>query len=134
MRGDAAMTPATLAGYQPETVDSFKVGLKGQFFDRRLSLTTALFQASYDGQQVTSQQVNATGTGIVSFIDNVGKSTIKGAELEATLRLTDTFSLDTALGYMPPETFELKFNQNKQQKSLLTQAILKSGAGYLPDV
>ncbi|SDD91354.1 TonB-dependent receptor [Kordiimonas lacus] len=99
MRGDAFATPATMEGYDPETVETFELGFKGSLFNNRLSLATALFHASYDGQQVTSQQINATNTGVVSFVDNVGKSTIKGAELETTAFLTDTFSINVTLGY-----------------------------------
>ena len=100
MRGDAAATPATMDGYDPETVDSLEVGLKGYLFDDRVRFSAAVFNASYDGQQVTSQQVNTVGTGLVSFIDNVGSSTIRGAELEAQARLGGGFSLDLALGYV----------------------------------
>ncbi|MFC3053122.1 TonB-dependent receptor [Kordiimonas pumila] len=100
MRGDATATPDTVNGYAPEKVDTYEIGFKGEFFDRRLSVATAVFQAKYDGQQVTSQQINSTGTGVVSFVDNVGNSTIKGIELEAKAQLTDAFSIDTAIGYI----------------------------------
>ena len=103
MRGDATATPATAEGYDPETVDSLEVGLKGYLFGDRVRFAAAVFNASYDGQQVTSQQVNAAGTGLVSFIDNVGSSTIRGAELEAQARLGGGFSLDLALGYVDAE-------------------------------
>lgn len=99
MRGDALATPATMDGYEPETVTSYEIGLKGLFFDRRLQIAGALFRASYKGQQVTTQQVNPLGTGVVSFIDNVGSSTIKGFEIEANARLNDEISFNLALGY-----------------------------------
>ncbi|WP_300543170.1 TonB-dependent receptor [Maricaulis sp.] len=100
MRGDATATPATMEGYDPETVDSVELGLKGYLFGDRVRFAAAVFNASYDGQQVTSQQVNSVGTGLVSFIDNVGSSTIRGAELETQARLGGGFSLDLALGYV----------------------------------
>ncbi|MEE2692447.1 MAG: TonB-dependent receptor [Pseudomonadota bacterium] len=100
MRGDASATPATQEGYEPETVNSYEIGLKGLFFDRRLQLAGAVFRASYDGQQVTTQQVIPTGTGVVSFVDNVGSSTITGFELEGMARLTDALSLNFGVGYV----------------------------------
>ncbi len=103
MRGDAVATPDTVNGYEPETVDSYELGLKGAFFENRLTLASAVFYASYNGQQVTSQQVNATGSGVVSFIDNVGSSTIKGLEVEGTARFTDALSADFGLGYIDAE-------------------------------
>lgn len=103
MRGDATATPATVEGYEPETVDSYELGLKGNVIDGRLSFAAAIFHTSYDGQQVTSQQVNQAGTGVVSFVDNVGSSTIDGAEIEATAWLTKDFSIDFAVGYVDAE-------------------------------
>jgi len=100
MRGDAFATPATADGYAPETVDSYELGLRGLAFDNRLRFSGAIFHAAYEGQQVTSQQVNASGTGVVSFVDNVGSSTINGAELELHARLTSAFSLDFNVGYI----------------------------------
>lgn len=100
MRGDAFATPATANGYAPETVDSYELGLRGLAFENRLRFSGAIFHAAYEGQQVTSQQVNQAGTGVVSFVDNVGSSTINGAELELSARLTNAFSVDFNLGYI----------------------------------
>ncbi len=100
MRGDATATPATVNGYDPEVVDSYELGFKGLFFDDRLRLSAAVFHSAYDGQQITSQQVNAAGTGVVSFVDNVGSSRIDGAELEMHARLSEAFSIDFDLGYI----------------------------------
>lgn len=100
MRGDASATPATMLGYDPETVESYELGLKGLFFDNHLRLSAAVFHTAYEGQQVTSQQVNGAGTGVVSFVDNVGSSTIDGFELEAHARFTSAFSVDFNVGYV----------------------------------
>ncbi|HYD46628.1 MAG TPA: TonB-dependent receptor [Phenylobacterium sp.] len=103
MRGDAAATPATQNGYDPEIVDSYEAGLKGSLFDRRLRMTTALFYTDYQGQQITIQQVNPAGTGVVSFVDNVGSSTIWGWEFEGQAQLTDRLTANLALGYTHAE-------------------------------
>jgi iron complex outermembrane receptor protein len=103
MRGDATATPATRNGYEPEIVDSYEAGLKGALFDRRLRFTTAAFYTKYKGQQITTQAVNPAGTGVVSFVDNVGASTIYGAEFEAQAQITDRLSASLALGYTKPK-------------------------------
>jgi iron complex outermembrane receptor protein len=103
MRGDATATPATQNGYDPEIVDSYEAGLKGSLFDRRLRMTTALFYTDYQGQQITVQQVNPAGTGVVSFVDNVGSSTIWGWEFEGQAQLTDRLTANLALGYTNAE-------------------------------
>lgn len=109
MRGDAAATPDTVDGYDPETVDSYELGLKGYAFDRRLTFSSALFYADYQDQQVTTQV--PTATGIASFVDNVGASTMYGAELEGSLWLTDFLTANFAVGYLRAEFEEfIRYN------------------------
>lgn len=103
MRGDATATPATRNGYEPEIVDSYEIGLKGAMLDRRVRMATALFYTDYTGQQITTQQVNPAGTGVVSFVDNVGSSTIWGWEFEGQAFLTSRLSASLALGYVNAE-------------------------------
>jgi iron complex outermembrane receptor protein len=100
MRGDATATPATKDGYKPETVDSYEAGLKGTFFDGRLHLTTAIFDAKYKGQQITTQRLSASGTSVVSFVENVGNSTIKGWELESQAQITTRLGATFVVGYV----------------------------------
>lgn len=99
MRGDAVFTPDTVNGYDPETVDSYEIGLKGRAGP--LSFSSAVFYNEYQDQQVTTQ-VPAVG-GIASFVDNVGQSTIYGAEFEGSVYLTENLSANFAVGYLNAE-------------------------------
>ena len=56
MRGDAILYPATVNGYEPETVDSYEVGLKGSFFDRRLTFATGRLPQRIQGPADHGQQ------------------------------------------------------------------------------
>ncbi|MBN8552005.1 MAG: TonB-dependent receptor [Caulobacterales bacterium] len=103
MRGDAMATPSTVDGYDPEIVDSYEIGLRGGLFNRRVWISTAVFHAAYEGQQITTQRVNAAGTSVVSFVENVGSSTITGWEFEGRARLTDRLNASVALGYVDAE-------------------------------
>ncbi len=114
MRGDALATPDTVDGYDPETVDSYELGLKGYAFDRRLTFSSALFYSDYQDQQVTTQV--PTATGIASFVDNVGASTIYGAEFEGSLWLTDFLTANFAVGYLRAEFEEfIRYNLTTMQ-------------------
>lgn len=109
MRGDASLTPDTVNGYDPETVDSIELGLKGSAFDRRLSFSSALFHNTYHDQQVTTQV--PAGANVASFVDNVGQSTLYGAEFEGALFLTDNLTANVAVGYLEAEFDEfLRYN------------------------
>ena len=107
MRGDAILTPDTVNGYDPETVDSFEIGLKGSL--DRLSFSVAAFRNEYNDQQVTTQVPAVAG--IASFVDNVGSSTITGAEFEGRLRILDNLHANFAVGYLDAQFDEfLRYN------------------------
>ena len=107
MRGDAILTPDTVNGYDPETVDSFEIGLKGSL--DRLSFSAAAFRNEYNDQQVTTQVPAVAG--IASFVDNVGSSTITGAEFEGRLRILDNLHANFAVGYLDAQFDEfLRYN------------------------
>lgn len=98
MRGDATATPSTTMGYAPETVDSYEVGFKYALATGSW-VTAALYQAEYRGQQIASNQVNAAGTGLVSFIDNVGSSRIRGGEIETSFSFSQALRASLSAGY-----------------------------------
>jgi iron complex outermembrane recepter protein len=102
MRGDVVLTPDTVNGYDPETVQSYEIGAKGTLFDDRLSYNFAAFYADYSDQQITRQQPTVTGS-IASFVDNAGASTIQGVELEGTVQFSDRLSLNYGVGWTDAE-------------------------------
>ena len=99
MRGDAVLFPGTVDGYTPEYVDTYELGAKTSLAGGRVNLAGAIFYSNYADQQVTSQFA-LPGPTIVSFVDNVAKSKIQGAELEGTIAFTDAFSTAFQLGYI----------------------------------
>lgn len=98
MRADEILTPNSADGYQPETVQSYEGGLKGFFFDRRLTLNSAVFYAEYKDQQVTIQ--TPVGASIASQVLNVGESHMYGAELEGSAILADSLVANFSVGYI----------------------------------
>jgi iron complex outermembrane receptor protein len=98
MRGDAILTPTTVEGYAPETLNSVEAGLKGNFLENSLYLALAGFYSKYNDQQVTIQVPSIAG-GIASFVDNAGKAVIWGFEAEAIAQLPMGFSWNLGVGY-----------------------------------
>ncbi|TPE59813.1 TonB-dependent receptor [Sandaracinobacter neustonicus] len=100
MRGDVVATPTTVNGYEPETIDSFEVGMKGAFLDRTLFLNLAGFYSKYKDQQVTIQAPTTTPGVIASFVDNAGRADIWGVEAELRAVPTESIQLQTSIGYI----------------------------------
>ncbi len=104
MRGDAALVPQTVNGYDPETVTTYEIGLKGSALDRRLSFSSAAFYSDFQDQQITTQQVaTLPATGIASVVDNAGASTIYGFEFEGRAFITDAITSNVSIGYLKNE-------------------------------
>ncbi len=83
--------------FQPETVYSTEIGVKSDWFDRRMSVNVALFNANYKNQQ-ESTTIPGGPTGNETVVSNVGSSVIRGVELEVVGRVTQELTLNANLG------------------------------------
>ena len=128
------LTPDTVDGYDPETVNSYELGLKGYAFDRRLTFSSALFYSDYQDQQITTQV--PTATGIASFVDNVGASTIYGAEFEGSLWLTDFLTANFArrLHRRPSSRSSSRYNLTTMQYEDISDLVVVQNAPRLDAV
>lgn len=85
--------------FGPETVDSFEIGAKTAFFDRKLLFNIAAFYSKYtDLQQSTTIPGGPTGNQTV--ITNVGSAKIKGIEIDFTAKPVPHLTLSGGLGYL----------------------------------
>jgi iron complex outermembrane recepter protein len=91
----APLPPGSPAqSFGPETDQTYEVGLKSEWFDRRLLVNAAAFYSLYDGIQLTYQISTSPVT------QNAGNATIRGFELQTQSRFGDHFALTGNLGYM----------------------------------
>jgi len=79
--------------FDSEEIDSIEVGLKGQFFDGRVTANAALFHQLIDDFQV----LEFTGVQFTTF--NVGEAISTGVELEVQAQVTDQLTLSSATTY-----------------------------------
>jgi len=73
----------------PEFLDAYEVGLKGDFLNGRLRVNVAAFYYEYEDQQFVNQ------VGLAANLENAGESEILGAEFEVLALLTEKGLLDT---------------------------------------
>lgn len=100
------------AGFAPEVVDSYEIGIKGSYFDGVLDLNTAIFLADYKDQQIQVQEgADADGDGVndtfISSVFNAGKSQYQGVEIEGVLYAHDNLFFSGMLGYIDAEIEEI---------------------------
>ena len=97
------LTGDDIIGYaDPETANSYEIGMKGEFFDNRLRLNTSLFYVDYEDFQ-TTLNVDVGGPLTVPTLSNAGTATIEGVELEVVAVPTDWLDIQASLGYMDAE-------------------------------
>ncbi len=104
--------------FDPETVLSYEFGFKTDWFDNRLRLNGAVFNANYTDMQLGS--ISADENGVLALrIQNAGKAKIQGFELELQARPTANLDIIGSLGYVDFEITQLDpgvqdFNLNSQ--------------------
>lgn len=81
-----------------ESVLAYELGLKGSFFDRRVSVNAAAFYYDYKDKQIKSKSIDAI-FGPVDILTNIPKSVIKGSEIEVSLRPLSGLTLAGAAAY-----------------------------------
>ena len=91
----------SLRPFREETVSTYEAGFKSTAFDNRLRLNLSAYFAEYDDIQLVVFQQIAPQT------RNAAKGEIKGFEIEAHLRATDSLSLDLGVGYTKAEYKEI---------------------------
>ena len=93
------------AGYAPETIKTFELGLKSAYLNNRLMTNIALFHSDYKDVQIPgSVAIDTNGDGVddsfAGVTTNAGKAKIDGFELEATGRITPRFSVAGMYSYI----------------------------------
>ena len=95
--GEASTVADVTTAYKPEEVKSLEAGVKSTFLDRRVQLNVAVFQNKITDQQVpVFLAAGAAG----SIVQNVGKSTIQGLEVEGVFAPADGLRFQVGYGYL----------------------------------
>lgn len=79
--------------FNPEQAESFEIGVKSEFFGRRLQLNAAAFTTKYSDIQLNFQ------LGISPTIQNAGDARIKGFEIEAIAAPVPGLTINSSVGY-----------------------------------
>lgn len=92
-------SPLTPLTYGPEQLYSYELGLKQQFFDRRLTIDTSVYYNDYRNVQAQVPIFDRNGVQVSSATTNQGKANGAGVDVAADLRLTRAWTLGGNLGY-----------------------------------
>lgn len=100
--GGASSRSVTYREFGPEDVKSYEIGAKTEWFDRRLRLNFAGYIMNRTGSQVDFSSVVPTAAGNRNTLETInapGTTRIRGVEVDALYRVTDTLQLSGAYAY-----------------------------------
>ena len=81
--------------YDSDSVESYEVGAKNKFFERRLAVATSV----YDVEWSNIQQAVYVPTCGIQYTTNLGAARSKGFDLQAELQLTHALNVSLTVGY-----------------------------------
>ncbi|MFK8020955.1 MAG: TonB-dependent receptor [Pseudomonadales bacterium] len=88
----------------PETLWSYEIGLKSQFWNNRLQINGAVFYNDYKDQQFLVNRPSAAGASALALVvDNAADSTLWGGEVEFTVLPMQGLTISGGLAYIEPE-------------------------------
>jgi iron complex outermembrane receptor protein len=100
--GGLQSLPSNQAGatpYRPETVTSYELGVKTEWFDRHLRLNVDLFYSKYrDLQQAVYVPVSSAAAQLV--VQNAANAVTKGFEVETIVIPTERLTLRGSVGHL----------------------------------
>jgi len=89
--------------YGPETLESFEIGMKSQFFNDRLQLNAAVFWQDWDDIQVETIPPGE----LQNFFQNAADGESNGFEIEAVALIGEGWRFNVAVGYVDAKYTEL---------------------------
>ncbi|WP_312135540.1 TonB-dependent receptor [Brevundimonas sp.] len=95
----AANNAGFMTPYNPEKLTAYEIGTKGQWFDKRLSLSAAVYYSDYEDFQAGVFVPSLVTTTII----NAGQATMSGFELEGIVRPIDNLRINFGYGYTKAE-------------------------------
>ncbi|MDT8399804.1 MAG: TonB-dependent receptor [Pseudomonadales bacterium] len=96
--------------FDPETIKNKEVGLRGDFFNRRLRANVTYFLTDWNDIQAQASVIDrGTGLPITEVVvQNAAEGEAKGLELELTYAATDNILLEANLGFLDTKYKNIK--------------------------
>ena len=115
--------------FNPETSDSFEIGMKGRFLNQRLTVNSAAFYTTFDDFQLN------TFTGLGFTVGNVKKVTSTGVEVESFVTLGDGVFVTAGATYADARYDDdlAPNNAHLEDKRLTQSPLWQASASFIVD-
>lgn len=124
-----------VSAFDPEFVNSYEIGIKSEWLDRRLRLNAAIFYYDYADLQFGAVTADPVSGSLLLVIDNVASAEVTGGEIELQLLVAEGLSISATVGYTDFQISKVEagvVDISKQTKSVLTPKWTTSlSVGYI---
>ncbi len=96
-----ATTPTSIGPYDPETVDSYEIGVRTNLLDNRLTFNATAFRADYQDKHEST--IFQFGQATETIVENAAQATIEGVELEMRLVPSSRMQIRASVGWTDGE-------------------------------
>lgn len=93
-------TAGTDPAFGPEYITAYEIGLKSDWWNKRLRINTSLFHYDYSDLQVLIFKQITTAAAVNAIIDNAATADVNGLELEMALTPTSSWRFDAGFSYL----------------------------------
>jgi len=101
---NALITDPAFIEFDPETNNTYELGIKATLADGRMQLNASVFQIDWkDAQFRQTAPGSAAGGTLVTATLNLNEIQSRGAEISLAARLTESWRVNAALGYSDPK-------------------------------
>lgn len=107
--------------FDPEELTAYEIGYKGTFRDGKMTLATSAFYYDYSDMQISQVLITPEGLPATQTL-NSGKSELYGLDIEFRALLTNQFSVDLALSWLPTAEYEEFSKIDEQDFRIFTGA------------
>lgn len=103
--GGANARSVSYRAFGPEEVETYEIGFKGEFWDRRARLNVAAYDTQYTDIQIDFSAVNLNNSnrGTLETVNAPGKGDIRGLEIDAFVAPVDGLTLSFGYAYTDAE-------------------------------
>jgi iron complex outermembrane receptor protein len=118
--------------YKPETVNAYEIGVKNNFFDRRLTLNASAFFYNYDDMQVSViVPTGGAGSPTLTSVANAARSQIAGLDLDLVAKPVRNWTTNLGFSWLPIAKY-LQFNSQDPYVTSYADFGMPTPAGLLP--
>jgi iron complex outermembrane recepter protein len=127
--GGANVRSNTFNAYQTESVETYELGLKSQFFGRRVTLNAAVFQNTVSNLQLGLQSALPLNPSITDSFNNPAKNRVRGFELELSVRPVTGLTFSGSYTYLDTSPYFIGINS--ATLAAFTPEVTETAAGAI---